>query len=121
MLLVSEVGLLAEGIEAGLSGSELGFQAASVSFPSPKEINETSIKDDEDSVTLVINVSSESNIGKSGVVDTEERSLLTGSLKRTQRIKIQKLLGDWEEPKKERKEKVGGTLLPHSEIVHGIF
>lgn len=106
MLMVSEVGMLSQGIEAGLSAKALGFHEPTVSFGIPPGIDETASKRSEDSITLINVSSSETYVENQGVIDTDDRYGTTGSLKSTQRIKIRDLLGDFEEPERERTKTV---------------
>jgi hypothetical protein len=53
--------------------------------------------DDEESVASYENVSSDQT---TYVIDPDEKDNFTGAITETQRIKINRLLGDWEEPEK---------------------
>lgn len=112
MLLVSEVARLAQGIEAGLSRQDLGYRKSSVSFSIPPSVDPSGHsggKDDDDSVTLM-NVSSESNVDNELMFQATKLSSMTGSIRMTQRMKILELLGEFEEPAKNRKEQVRDVL-----------
>lgn len=99
MLLISEVGGLAKEIEKAAKNKTLNFPSASEKFGGGSLHFDLSEADEDESTSgATPRKESMADIGPDNVIDMNNRDPLTGSLNRSEKLKIMQLLERWEEP-----------------------
>ena len=128
ILLLSELGSLGRDFERYMSNNPgrtlQDLPSASVYGLNPDRIDTLLESIDEESSTK--HFRNESSVDYDGVhidriVDSQDRSPLTGGLSDAQKTRINRLLGMWEEPVITESSNLVSVSLPMCLLSHGIF